>query len=272
MIRVVVKFLANLNPQDLKNGPPIPHFALYGLKMGLFGPLFASPRSCGPCGPIVTPLDTRHKIYGENNWFLVKIEKISSCFERWKSLATGQKRSLFALECSKMRCRLELRSRPRWGSLQRSPDPLAVEGEGRGAVSVSCPRAHGDPSYASGSSWNCLIEYADSPYKSNCSIETQLQTTMRWLPNNKHAKWKTYHIICTVLVWSESGWWSVVQTTFPTPRVVIESSARSCLDWTYIQENTVSYWCPSESRRERPWHREWIQSRSKMDSKEFFGM
>ena len=44
-------------PQDLKNGPPIPQLALYGLKMGPFGSLLAwAPRSCGPCGPIVIPL------------------------------------------------------------------------------------------------------------------------------------------------------------------------------------------------------------------------
>ena len=29
MIRAVVEFSADPNPQDLKNGPPIPHFALW---------------------------------------------------------------------------------------------------------------------------------------------------------------------------------------------------------------------------------------------------
>ena len=75
---------------------------------------------------------SRYARYGENNWFLAKIEKFLVALNAEKSLATCQKRSLFALECFKMRCRLGLRARPRWGSLQRSPDPLAVGGEGRG--------------------------------------------------------------------------------------------------------------------------------------------
>ena len=36
---------------------PFPHLALYDLKMGAFwAPFCLGPRSCGPCGPIVTPL------------------------------------------------------------------------------------------------------------------------------------------------------------------------------------------------------------------------
>ena len=48
------------------------------------------------------------------------------------------KRSIFAIECSKMRCRLGLRPRPRCGSAaggaySAPPDPLAVGGkEGEG--------------------------------------------------------------------------------------------------------------------------------------------
>ena len=71
----------------------------------------------------------RYARYGENNKFLVEIEKLVA-LNAAKSLGTCQKRSLFALECSKMRFRLGLRPRPRWGSLQRSPEPLAVEWEG----------------------------------------------------------------------------------------------------------------------------------------------
>ena len=48
----------------------------------------------------------------------MKIKKILVAFNAEKSLATCQKRSFFALECFKMRCRLGL--------------CLAVGGEGRG--------------------------------------------------------------------------------------------------------------------------------------------
>jgi hypothetical protein len=75
------------------------------------------------------------------------MEKFLVALNAGKSLATGRKRSLFALECSKMRCRLGLCPRPRWGSLQRSPNPLAVEGERR-SFCVMSPGAR-DPSYAS---------------------------------------------------------------------------------------------------------------------------
>src|SRR6218665_4180327 len=40
----------------------------------------------------------------------------------------------FDLKCSKMRWRLGLRPRPRWGSLRRSPDPLIVRGNALSAL------------------------------------------------------------------------------------------------------------------------------------------
>src|SRR6218665_888464 len=40
----------------------------------------------------------------------------------------------FDLKCSKMRWRLGLRPRPRWGSLRRSPDPLIVRGNAPSAL------------------------------------------------------------------------------------------------------------------------------------------
>ena len=46
-------------PQDLKNGPTIPHLTIYGLKIGpVWTPFCLGHRSCGTCWPIVTPLGT----------------------------------------------------------------------------------------------------------------------------------------------------------------------------------------------------------------------
>ena len=64
---------------------------------------------------------SRYARYGENNQFYVEIEKFLVALNAAKPLGTCQKRPFLALECSKMRCRLGLRPRPRWGSLQRSP-------------------------------------------------------------------------------------------------------------------------------------------------------
>ena len=55
------------------------------------------------------------------NFLLFWTLKISHNMSKWW---------LFAIECSKMRCRLGFRPRPCWESLQRSPDPLLLEGRG----------------------------------------------------------------------------------------------------------------------------------------------
>ena len=51
---------------------------------------------------------SRYARYCKNNLeFLVKIEKFLVALTAGKSLGTCQKRSSFAIECSKMRCRCE---------------------------------------------------------------------------------------------------------------------------------------------------------------------
>ena len=76
---------------------------------------------------------SRYARYGENNKFFVEIEKFLVALNAEKFLGTCQKRSLFAVECFKMHCRLGLRPRPRWGSLQRSPrTPSCWSGGGWG--------------------------------------------------------------------------------------------------------------------------------------------
>ena len=60
----------------------------------------------------------------------VEIEKFLVALNAAKPLGTCQKRPLFALEGSKMRCRLGLRPRPRWGAYSAPPEPLAVGREG----------------------------------------------------------------------------------------------------------------------------------------------
>ena len=49
------------------------------------------------------------------------------------------------VECSEMRCRLEIEPHldPAWGAYSLSPNPLAIEGEGRRLCDMS-PGAH-DP-------------------------------------------------------------------------------------------------------------------------------
>ena len=51
------KFRAPI-PQDLKNGLPIPHLALYGLEMGSFEPLFClgSPQLLALEAAVYTPM------------------------------------------------------------------------------------------------------------------------------------------------------------------------------------------------------------------------
>ena len=73
---------------------------------------------------------SRYARYGENNKFLVEIEKFLVALNAAKSLGTCQKRSLFALECSKMCCRVGLRPSPRWGAYSVPPEPPAVGREG----------------------------------------------------------------------------------------------------------------------------------------------
>ena len=63
-------------------------------------------------------------MYTRNPIFLVKIEKFLVALNAGKSLATCQKLSLFALEGSKMRCRLGLCPGPRWRAYSAPPDPL----------------------------------------------------------------------------------------------------------------------------------------------------
>ena len=69
----------------------------------------------------------------KNNQFLLKN---LVAWKRWKISRNMSKLSRFAIECSKMRCRLGLRPRPRWesaagGAYSAPQDPLAVRGEGR---------------------------------------------------------------------------------------------------------------------------------------------
>ena len=61
-------------PQDLKNEPPIPYLVLYGLKIGLF----ACPRTCGPCGSIVTP-QIRHLWTGSWKVWRRRMQRAYTC-------------------------------------------------------------------------------------------------------------------------------------------------------------------------------------------------
>ena len=73
--------------------------------------------------------DTRHKIYGENNWFFLKIEKFLVVLNAEKSLATGQKLSLFCPRIMRV---------VGWGQTPLG-DPLAVEREGSAQILCHVP-------------------------------------------------------------------------------------------------------------------------------------
>src|ERR1700733_11790454 len=99
-----------------------------------------------------------------------------------------QKQAFFDLKCCKMRWRLGLRPRPRWGSLRRSPRPLIVRGFAPSALATPCvPTSH----------FRKVATLVAPPYKNSCGRPWQREI----IEGRMEGKWSRGKLRQKLLDW-----------------------------------------------------------------------